>query len=159
MKLLRQLADGWEYELNRQEALCLRSLIQQFPLTPATAARITRTESGDNVDEREKMLNESLAEHRAELGRTARSFLTAGQLTACQDGWRLRLNVAEREILLQLLNDIRVGAWRALGELESLEAIPVPAPNAGPNFRALMHLAGFFEFELLNLETGDHPSG
>lgn len=159
MKLLRQIAGGWEYELNRQEALCLRSLIQQFPLTPATPARITRTESGDQVDERETMLNESLAEHRTELGRTARSFLTAGQLTACQDGWRLRLNVVEREILLQLLNDIRVETWRALGEPESLEAMPAPTPGAGPNFRALMHLAGFFEFELLNLEAGDHQPG
>jgi len=159
MKLLKQSRDGWAYELNQQEAMCLRTLLKEFPLTPATAVKITRTESGRRAAERERLLNESLAEHREELKGKAARFLTSGRLKAGQDGWRLRLNPEEREILLQLLNDIRVGSWRALGEPEDLESKSSPASEKEMSFQTLMQLAGYFEFKLLNLESSDEPAG
>jgi hypothetical protein len=159
MKLLKQVRDGWEYEMSPPEAMCLRTLIKQFPLTPATAVKITRSDSGGKVVEREQLLNESLAEHREELKRKALQFLTAGHFKTVQSNWRLRLNPEERETLLQLLNDIRVGSWRALGEPESLDSRPAAASESGLNFHTIMQLAGFFECKLLNLETDDHPAG
>ena len=157
MKLLRQQRDGWEYELNPHEALCLRALIREFPLTPATAARITRTESSRPAAERERLLNESLAEHRQELKRKAMKLVAAGNLKAGRAGWRLRLNSEEREILMQLLNDIRIGSWHALGEPENLEAQPPQPSEKELSLHSLMQLAGFFEFKLLNLED-DEPA-
>jgi hypothetical protein len=155
MKLLKQIRNGWEYELNHQEAMCLRTIICEFPLTPATHFKATKTESGRKAAEREQLLNESLAEHRMDLKRQATKLLASGKLKAGQAAWRLRLNLEEREILLQLLNDIRVGSWRALGEPEDLESKP-PAPSEKQvSFHTLMQLAGYFEVKLLNLEGSD----
>ena len=158
MKLLRQVRNGWEYQLNQSEAMCLRQLISGFPLTPATAARATRTESGRKAADREQLLNESLAEHRADLKQQARRLLAAGNFQMRQNGWRLRLDSEEREILLQLLNDIRVGSWQALGEPEDLELKSSSLSEKELSFHTLMQLAGFFEFQLLNLKADDRAT-
>ena len=155
MKLLRELRDGWEYELNPQEAACLRMLVGEFPFTPALPARITRTESGRKAAKREQLLNKSLAEHRGELKRQATKLIASGRLKAGQAGWRLSLNLEEREILLQLLNDIRVGSWRALGEPDTLETELPPASGKAQRFYSLVQLAGFFEVKLLGLQDGE----
>ncbi len=155
MKLLKRVRNGWQYELNQREAMCLRTLIREFPLTPAIPVKATHTESGRKAAEREQLLNESLAEHRMDLKRLGAKLLASGKLKAGQAGWRLRLNIEEREILLQLLNDIRVGSWRALGEPEDLESKP-PAPSEKEwSFHTLMQLAGYFEVKLLNIDEGD----
>lgn len=154
MKLLRQFRDGWEYELSRHEATCLRTMIGEFPLTPIAAARITRTESGRDADERDRLLNESLAGHRQDLKNQAMRFLASGRPRADKAGWRLRLDPEEREMLLQLLNDIRIGSWRALGEPADLESKFSPASEKEMKYRAFMELAGYFEFKLLNLHDG-----
>ena len=152
MKLLKQSDDGWEYGLNQQEAKCLEAFLKEFPLTPASAVKVTKTESGRATAERERLLNESLAEHRGETKRKAANFLASGKLKAGQNGWRLRVNAPEREMLLQLLNDIRVGCWRALGEPENIETqLPHPSEREF-HYYNLMQLAGYFEVTLLNLQ-------
>jgi len=147
MKLLKQVRNGWEYELNHQEAMCLRTLVREFPLTPATPAKITTAESARKAAERERLLNESMVEHRMDM-----KLKAARLLKASQAGWRLRLNPEERETLLQLLNDIRVGSWRALGEPEDLEFKSPSASERKLCFHTFMQLAGYFEVKLLNLE-------
>jgi hypothetical protein len=158
MKFLKRARGRWEYQMNLQEAMCLRALIKQFPLTPAALVKISRTESGGKVAGREQLLNESLAEHRSDLKRRARKFLAAGHLQDGGHDWRLRIDAEEREMLLQLLNDTRVESWRALGAPENLESkLPPPAEN-GLNHHTLMQLAGFFEFELLNLDVDNQSA-
>ena len=158
MKFLKDSGNRWEYQMSLQEAMCLRALIKQFPLTPAALVKISRTEAGDKATEREQLLNESLAEHREELKREARKLLAAGRLREGEHGWRLRINGEERETLLQLLNDIRVESWRALGEPENIEPEASPPAKTGLNLHTLMQLAGFFEFELLNLGAGNQSA-
>lgn len=159
MKFLKHSRGRWEYQMNRQEAMCLRALIKQFPLTPAALVKISRTESGGKVTGREQLLNESLAEHRSELKRKARKFLAARRLKSGEQGWRLRVDPEEREMLLQLLNDIRIESWRALGAPENLESRSNRPTETGLNFHTLMQLAGFFEFELLDLDAGNQSAG
>jgi hypothetical protein len=116
---------------------------------------ISRTESSPQVAERQWLLNESLAEHRDELKRKAGKYLAAGKLKAERDGWRLRLSTEDREFLLQLLNDVRISSWRALGQPENLETKPRPAADKESSLYNLMQLAGYFESELLQFEGGD----
>ena len=127
MRLLKQSGAGWKYELEQKEGMLLRALVKEFPLTAATAAKITRTGADAKSAERERLLNESLAQHRQELKQLAGKLLAA-RLKAGKDGWRLALNENEREVLLQLLNDIRVESWHALGEPENLDTLP-PQPS------------------------------
>ncbi|MGA9776811.1 MAG: hypothetical protein WBS33_00915 [Verrucomicrobiia bacterium] len=60
MRLLKQSGAGWKYELNQNEGILLRTLVKEFPLTAATAVKISRTGSDAKSVERERLLNESL---------------------------------------------------------------------------------------------------
>ncbi len=159
MKLVRQNKDGWTYHLNQREGDCLRSLLQQFPLTANVPAQISKTGADPKTVEREKLLNESLAEHRNELKKQAMNLLGAGKFKRGENGYRLTLNPEEREILLQIFNDIRIGSWHELGEPEELEPETPPPTERELVLYSLMNLAGYFEAAFLHALGGDLPSG
>lgn len=153
MRLFKQSGAGWKYGLNQNEGMLLRALVREFPLTAASVARISRTGADPKSAERERLLNESLAQHRLELKKLAGKLLAA-RLKREKDGWRLSLNVNEREVLLQLLNDIRVESWHALGEPENLDALPPQPSEPDLRYHHLMHLAGYFEWKMLDRGSG-----
>ena len=155
MKLVAQSADGFEYRLNRDEAACLRLVLQQFPAGPNTPASISHTGDGDQDIERTHLLNQSLAWHRAGLKRKALDFLAADRLKMVGAACHLRLSAEEKEFLLQLLNHVRVGCWRELGEPADLETYAPTGIAKSPDYFSLMELAGFFEYQLLAGESGD----
>jgi hypothetical protein len=155
MRLTRQTKDGWKYELNHREGDCLRSLLQQFPITANTHAKISKTDADPKTVEREKLLNESLAEHRKELKKQATNLLAPGKFKRGEKGYLVTLNSEEREILLQILNDIRIGSWRVLGEPEDLDPEPPRQSERELAFYNLMNLAGYFEVAFLHDVGGD----
>jgi len=149
MKLLKHDKNGFQYELNRREGECLRSLLNQFPVTENNHAKISRTCAESETKEKEKLLNESMAQHRDDLKKLAKNLMSADKLKAAQNGWQLLISSEEREILFQILNDIRVGCWRVLGEPENLEPKTSPPSDKELVFYNLMNLAGYFEHSLL----------
>jgi hypothetical protein len=159
MKMARQNKDGWQYHLNQREAGCLRSLLQKFPITANVPARISRTDADPKTVEREKLLNESLAEHRKELKKQAANLLGAGKFKRGESGCLLTLNPEEREILLQILNDIRIGSWHVLGEPEELDPETSPQTVKDLVFYNLMNLAGYFEAAFLHAFSSDTYPG
>ena len=151
MRLLTQGKGGWRYQLSRVEAQALRSLLILFPTTADVAVRITHTDTDPKAAEREKLLNDSLAEHREELRRKAQHLIGGDKLRLWGDRYVLSLGLDDREILLQIINDIRVEGWRALGQPEDLDPLPNPSQSERVH-RTRMSLAGYFECTLLNLE-------
>lgn len=149
MKLLKHSANEWKYKLETKEGMLLRALVKEFPQTTTAPVKITRSAADAKAAERERLLNESLANHRQELKKRAGKLLSAN-LKAGKDGWRLSLSLEEREILLQLINDIRVESWHALGEPEDLEAMPSHPSEANLRQHHLMHLAGYFEWKMID---------
>jgi hypothetical protein len=149
MKLVRQTKDGWQYQLNPAETNCLRSLLNQFPITTSATGKISRTDSDPQTVDREKLLNESLADHRDKLKKRARSLIGADKFKARDKNWLLCINSEEREFLFQILNDIRVGSWRALGEPENLEPQTPNPTKTEKIFHNIMNLAGYFEHKLV----------
>jgi hypothetical protein len=148
MKLLKNSANEWKYKLEPKEGMLLRALVKEFPQTTAAPLKITRSAADAKAAERERLLNESLANHRQELKKRAGKLLSLN-LKPGKDGWRLTLSLEEREVLLQLINDIRVESWHALGEPEDLEAMPSHPSEATLRQHHLMHLAGYFEWKML----------
>jgi len=148
MRLVRQSSEHWQYHLNQSEADILLGLVKKFPFTGMGPAQASKTDDCPKAVEREKLLAESLAEHRKELKKLALSLLRDDQWKKVGEDRLLTLNSESREVLLQVLNDIRVGCWRALGEPEELD---VPTKK-GLGFRYLMELAGYFEMSLLEPE-------
>jgi hypothetical protein len=157
MKLIRQTKAGSKYELSRREGDCLKSLLRQFPVTAPAHARISRTDTEPASREREKLLNESLAEHRAELKKLAANLLA--KMKTVEKGYSLTLDPGDQETLLQILNDIRVGCWHMLGEPEELEPETTPETEREQVFYDVMNLAGYFEAALLRDFSGDLRPG
>ena len=93
-----------------------------------------------------------MAEHRKELKRQAVNLITGNKLKKSAKRHLLTLTAEDREILLQILNDIRVGCWHALGEPESLEPQKRDGSPQKLLHHSLMSLAGYFEQRLIGLQ-------
>ena len=148
MNLVKQTGGRRQYELNPIEADVLQGLLNGFPFTGPRAATISLGDKDAATHERTQLLNEALTEHRKELKGLASKI--AAKLEQKKSGWRLTLDGEMREILLQILNDIRIGCWHALGAPESLDAMPKSAREV--SFRSWMDLAGYFEQSLIESE-------
>jgi hypothetical protein len=149
MKLVKQKGETWQYELDLVEADLLNQLLKNFPFTGNVPVKISKVDADTKSIEREKLLNESLAEHRKELKKQAECLISAGKLKSSEKGYMLTLTAEEREILLQILNDIRVGCWLALGEPNALESRMPRKSTPAQAHQHLMDLAGFFEHHLI----------
>ena len=152
MKLVNESKGVWQYLLNQNEADVLRGLAKKFPFTEDVHIHISKTDRDPKADEREKLLNESLAEHRKELKKLAVDLLRDEKWKQSEKGCILTLKSESREILLQILNDIRIGYWRKLGEPEALEFKTQKLSDQEQAYRNLMDLAGYFEQSLLELD-------
>jgi hypothetical protein len=146
MKLVAETENTWKYELVSNEADVLVQLLRRFPLAELKPVKISKRDQDSKVVERETLLNESLAAHRKDLKRLAEGL--ASKLTRTGDVYSLTLNPEEREMLMQIFNDIRIGAWQSLGEPENLE-MPVSAEFTEQVNWSLMNLVGYFEAGLI----------
>jgi hypothetical protein len=142
----------WQYFLNAHEAEALAGLLKRFPFTELAPRQISRMTDDPATAEREKLLNESLAEHRKELAKVAVTLLEKDTWKKSRNGTFLTLSPQSRDLLLQILNDIRIGSWRALGEPEDLDKPPKNTSAKNPAYRHLMDLAGYFEANLLEAD-------
>jgi hypothetical protein len=152
MKLVGHTGDEWQYGLNPAEADCLRSLLNRFPITANSTVKISRTTGDPQTVDRERLLNESLADHRKMLKKKAASLIASRKFKARDKSRLWCINSEEREILFQILNDLRVGSWRALGEPEKLEPQILNPTGTDRVFYRIMNLAGYFEYNLLHHE-------
>ncbi len=150
MKLVKQSRTGFQYQLSEEEAHSLRLLVQQFPITAFSPAKISKTDS--KAAEREKLINESLAAHRDELKKKAGRLVSGDKFKIADGDQFFRVNMEERETMLQILNDIRVESWRMLGEPENIDLNILDLPQEKARHYHFMHLAGYFEHHFLNLE-------
>ena len=91
-----------------------------------------------------------MAEHRKELMRQAVNLITGNKLNINKTRHLLTLTAGDREIMLQILNDIRVGCWHSLGKPESLELQKADFSPQELRIHSLMNLAGYFEHHLIS---------
>lgn len=157
MKLIKLTPDDAQYLLNATELHLFGAVLEKFPFTEGPPGEISRTANGQDPQtrEREKLLKQSLAEHRRELTQSARNLLAGDRVKPAKKGHLLTLTVGDRETLLQILNDIRVGCWHALGQPEELETRSTKMTEQEFAWRNLMHLAGYFETAIVEEELSD----
>ncbi len=150
MKLVKQTKIGFQYRLIPEEAYSLRFIVQQFPVTEFSAAKISKTDLASV--EREKLLNEALAAHREELKLRARNLIRSDRFRPSGKDQLYHLSPEGRESMLQILNDVRVECWRMLGEPDNPDLNVFDLPPEKVKHCHLMHLAGYFEHHFLDLE-------
>ena len=153
MKLVKSKDGVWQYRLDQIEINLLTTVLKKFPFTDLQPVKISRTDKDPKAKEREKLLNESLAQHRKELKKAAGNILDDGKIKHQKEVWMLTLSSEDREMLLQILNDVRVGCWNALGQPQELEPdTPDLTAREIANY-GLLNLAGYFECGLLTTES------
>jgi hypothetical protein len=149
VKLLRSGKSAFAFQLSPREKQLLLETLELYPLVPAAHHRLSRKPGNAESEENQRLLEESLAEQRKENRKQVQAMLEQpDRFRETKSGFQFSLKHSEVEWLLQVLNDVRVGSWLALGEPEpgTLPAI------SEQNFRYLvaMEVSGAFESLLLS---------
>lgn len=147
MKLVKADGKQFSFQIDRREKHLLFKVIGLFPLVPVAHHRLSRTE--ERPDDQE-LLEAALAAQRREHKNQVLAMLRAkSRFRENKRGYRFSLKPGQMEWLLQVLNDVRVGSWLALGSPDGLaEAFTKLNGETAPHFYA-MELAGFFQMTLL----------
>lgn len=147
MNFKRAPKGGLVIQLDASERDILQEALKLYPLVPATHHRLSQTtEAG--ADENQRLLEESLAEQRAENRRQLDAVILAPERwRKVGNGFHLRLSAPDVEWLLQVFNDIRVGSWLQLGQPDEDK----PPELSAENFRYVMamEICGLLESALL----------
>lgn len=153
MKVHRTAKDKLVFQLGRRERDLLLRLLRLYPCVPPAHQPASRTGAVPEPEETQRLLDEALAEQRAENRQLLQGLLADPQrYQVTTTGCRLTLSPGDLEWLLQILNDIRVGSWVQLGapeeKLESLDE------TTAPHYWA-MEMSGLFQMQLL--AALEHP--
>lgn len=157
MKLLKTDKDQFVFQLSQGEKAMLLDVLKLYPRVPPAHHRLTRQATADPDAENQGLLDEALAEQRAHNQHQLQALLLRSEtFQRSQRSWRFTLRLGDFEWLLQVLNDVRVGSWLALGSPEELPRGLPDNPEIAPHLIA-MELAGFFQMTLL--EAVERSSG
>ena len=157
MKLIQANQDGYGFEFTRREKQLLFKVLALYPLIPAAHHRRSRT-AGRNGEENQTLLEESLATHREEARRRAQTLMDnprgfeARGAAFCWTPTR-----DEMEWMLQVLNDVRVGSWLALGSPNLTKTQEIPVTPDTLIHRWAMDIAGGFEMIFIAAVNGELP--
>ena len=147
MKLVRTTKTKFLFDLGRREERLFREVLKLYPRVPSAHHVLSKSGRLPHREADQRLLDEALAEQRAEHKQQVAALLADPQrLAPGETGSHLSLLHGEAEWLLQVLNDIRVGSWIILGAPE--EKLPELNEANAPHYWA-MEMAGHFQAQLL----------
>lgn len=160
MKLRRATKGNYQFHLGHREKQIFCELLGLYPCIPPAHQPLSKTGKLPEGEANQRLLDEALAEQRAENQKQLSVFLSDPlRLLAVDkpddDGFLLSLSPAEVEWLLQILNDIRVGSWIKLGSPEEQKV--VLTAETMPVVWAL-EASGHFQMQLLAAVSGNDES-
>ena len=143
MNLIRADKNSLVFQLAKREKLLLLEALKLYPLVPAAHHRLSKSGDAAQSDENQRLLEQALAEQRQENRQQVLAMLNEPErFRETKAGFELRLTPSQVEWLLQVLNDVRVGSWLALGEPEPGEEPEIKEPNAKYHFA--LQICGMF---------------
>ena len=158
VKLLSRESGQLVFRCSKRDHEALLTTLRLRPLFPRGARSIASDgAAGQALRAAQADLNAALAEHREEQIAGLDALLADPARCAPQPGggWRLTLSHGDAEMLLQALNEIRVGSWEKLGSPD-FEVGNRPQVDE-ENFLALwaFQLSELFQGTLLAALTGE----
>ena len=155
MKLIRIHGEQFTFQVGTKEKDLLIQVLNLYPLVPATHHRLSKGRQIPNQEENQQLLDEALKAQREENRRGVQALLSnPGRFAESTKGFQLSLARGDMEWLLQVLNDIRVGSWIALGSPEQGQEYFLSDMTSRRQLK-VMEEAGDFEIYFLNVITGD----
>jgi hypothetical protein len=149
MRVSKRDDGAWSFDLNPKEKLLLREALAAYPVLDPAYQTLSKSASPEQLQASRELLREALAAQQEENRRMLRDMFGAARSPASSGRWQFTLDGRQVESLLQVLNDVRVGHWQALGCPDaSAEARLEPTL---PHLRSLllMRLSGHFQTLLL----------
>jgi len=158
MKLLRSGGGLFRFELDGSEKELLCGLLRLYPVTPAAHHQLSQGRALPRCEEAQRMLDESLQSHREENRRQVLALLNQpGRFEKCPAGHQADFNRGEIEWLLQVINDVRIGSWLALGSpgLRQERKMRLNLDQETVGRLLTMEASAFFEMQFLSALTGE----
>ncbi len=150
MILLRREDHHRVFFISPQEKTALLALLNLYPLVPASHQAPEKHGDSPRLAESRQLLLES-AQFMQERHRSwmEKHWVSGTRFQSSGSGFIFEASPDDTERLLQILNDIRVGSWIALGspDISALRQTQ-GAQAASPNF-IHMELAGYFQMGIL----------
>lgn len=118
MKLLEAKDGLFVFRFSQRERMLLTHVLKQFPVGGGPVAPLSKSGDPETLADSEPLLADALAEQEAENRRLRDAFLGESGRFA-EDGknhFRVRLTTVQMDWLLRVLNEVRVGLWRKLGQ-------------------------------------------
>ena len=147
MKLIQAHQEAFTFHLDRKEKLLLFQVLRLYPAIPIAHHRLSKAEERS---EDQELLREAVASQRSGNKKLVQALLKSkARFREIQDGFSFTIKASQMEWLLQVLNDVRVGSWLALGSPDGPQAIyQALNERTAPHFWA-MEMAGHFQMALL----------
>lgn len=147
MNLIKAEKGTLSFQIVAKEKRLLFQVLSLYPLIPPAHAQISKSEDRP-ADQ--QLLEEALAAQRLEQKKRVMALLKAKTVFHPNEaGFRFTLKAAQVEWLLQVLNDVRVGAWLALGSPDGPKEILAALNEKSAPYLWAMEVAGQFLMELL----------
>ena len=160
MKRLRSSREKFQFEIRREEKALLLQVLRLYPLVPAAHHRLSRGRQIPDPAENQELLEESLDARRRENRQQVESLLNEpGRFVECPAGYQAGFTRGEIEWLLQVLNDVRLGSWIALGAPDPEQEIQKRLRPQTASHVMAMDVAGFFEMSFLRAVSGRPQPG
>ena len=155
MKLIRTQREKLAFEISLPEKRLLFEVLKLYPLITTTHHRLSKTARSAKQADNQRLLEESLAAQREVNRKNVRAMLDQpGHFQTTTHGLHLTLARPEIEWLLQVLNDVRVGSWIALGSPDPDQGKPIAIDEKSVTHFRTMELAGAFQMVFLNALSG-----
>jgi hypothetical protein len=151
VKFFKLDGDNLVFQLGRREKSLFLEMLKLYPLVPPAHHRISSSDQAPGAEANQHLLDEAVAEHRAENKKQLEAMLQEpSRFVETSSAYRLTLSPAEVEWLLQVLNDIRVGSWLQLGAPDEHKGKRVRLSVQNARYLWAMELAGHFQYVLLS---------
>ena len=159
MRLIRLQEDSLEFEFTPDEKDLFLVLLDLYPVVPASHNRLNKKTGLPDAAENQQLLEETLDSQRKENKRYLDTLVDeVSRFKKVEGGHGITFTRAEMENLLQVLNDIRVGSWIALGSPLQEQRARMLKEKKSLTYLMHMDLAGAFETYFLAAMNGDLPA-
>ena len=155
MKLISKDGDEFELEFALEEKGLLFHLLGLYPAVPVAYHRLTKGKKIPNQEENQRLLDEAIqAQRKANQQEIIALVGKSGRFTDNAESSRAVFRRDELERLLQVLNDVRIGNWIALGSPDDLQEQTIRTDKKSLRQLMLMEIAGGFEMFILGAISG-----
>ena len=155
MKFIKAEKDNLVFQIGKREKRILFTVLQLYPLLPCAYQRLTRTVETEDEKANQKLLEEAMAAQQQENKKQLMAMMkNPRRFHENHAGYHFKVGVHQVEWLLQVLNDIRVGSWTALGSPDPKSDKHVELAPGGVRHLWAMEICSIFESVLLDAVHG-----